>query len=145
VPARHDSSEVPVAGESVPPRPPVDIADETYVRAAPSVVARVVGDPGSWIRWWPDLVPRVTRDRGVKGRQWAVTGGVRGSMEVWLEPVGPGTVVHWYLRAVPPGRRSPRRLRRLAERRRRAWKRSMFELKDRLEAFKDAPDPAESR
>ena len=23
-------------------------------------------------------------------------------MEIWLEPVGDGTVVHWYLRADPP-------------------------------------------
>ena len=57
-------------------------------------------------------------------------------MEIWLEPVGPGTVVHWYLR-VDPARprvaRSPRRVRRERERRVRAWKSDMYALKDRLD------------
>ena len=44
----------------------------------------------------------MTRDRGVKGVQWAVRGALTGSMEIWLEPVGDGTVVHWFLRADPP-------------------------------------------
>ena len=95
------------------PAPPlVDIADDTYLRVPPPVLARLVADSGWWIRWWPDLVPHVTRDRGVKGQQWTVTGALRGSMEVWLEPVAPGTVVHWYLRADPTRARvarSPRR------------------------------------
>lgn len=115
----------------------MDIADETFVRAAPDVVAPHVADTASWIRWWPDLVPHVTRDRGVKGQQWAVTGALRGSMEVWLEPVAGGTVVHWYLRADPRDAVSARRARRTRERRVRAWKQHMFELKDRLETFKE--------
>jgi hypothetical protein len=133
VPDRHDIAE-----------PAVDVADETYVGVPPEVLGPVVADPGSWIVWWPDLVPRVTRDRGAKGQQWAVTGALRGSMEVWLEPAGQGTVVHWYLRAEPPRRRSGRRLRRLRERLVLSWKAHMFALKDRLEGVKDRPGPAES-
>jgi hypothetical protein len=118
------------------PLPLIDVADDTYLRVAPSELARLVADSAWWIRWWPDLVPHVTRDRGVKGQQWTVTGALRGSMEVWLEPVGAGTVVHWYLRADPARprvARSPRRVRRERERRVRAWKSDMYALKDRLE------------
>jgi hypothetical protein len=124
--------------------PAVDIADETYLRVAPQVLAPVVADPGSWRLWWPDLVLTVTRDRGAKGQQWSVAGGLRGSMEAWLEAVGEGTVVHWYLRADPPSPLPPRRLRRVRERRVLAWKADMFALKDRLEAFKDQAGTAES-
>lgn len=119
-----------------PPLPLIDVADDTYLRVPPAELAALVADSAWWIRWWPDLVPHVTRDRGVKGQQWTVTGALRGSMEVWLEPVGPGTVVHWYLR-VDPARprvaRSRRRVRRERERRVRAWKSDMYALKDRLE------------
>jgi hypothetical protein len=124
--------------------PAIDIADETYLAVPPEVVAPVVADPGSWIAWWPDLVPHVTRDRGVKGQQWAVTGALRGSMEVWLERAGDGTVVHWYLRADPSRARSGRAVRRDQERRVRSWKAQLFVLKDRLEGVKPALGPAES-
>ena len=124
--------------------PAIDVADETYVRAAPQLLAELVADPASWRLWWPDLVPTVTRDRGAKGQQWAVTGALRGSMELWLEPVGGGTVVHWYLRADPPSPLGPRRLRRARDRRVLAWKAQMFALKDRLETFKERGGPAES-
>lgn len=121
-------------------RPAVDIADETYVGAPPAVLAPLVADRTSWREWWPDLDLQVTRDRGVKGQQWAVTGALRGSMEIWLEPVGDGTVVHWFLRADPAGAVTRRRLRRARERRTLAWKAHAFALKDRLEGVKnDAP------
>jgi hypothetical protein len=136
VPDRHATAQLP--------SPSLDIADETFVRVTPEVLAPVVADSGSWIRWWPDLVPHVTRDRGVKGQQWAVTGALAGSMEIWLEPVSGGTVVHWYLRANPSRALSRRRLRRERERRVRSWKRDMFALKDRLERVKNRPGPAES-
>ena len=120
----------------IPAPPLIDIADDTYLRVAPQVLARLVADSGWWIRWWPDLVPHTTRDRGLKGQQWTVTGALRGSMEVWLEPVAAGTVVHWYLRADPARKRvarSSRRVRRERERRVRRWKSDMYALKDRLE------------
>jgi hypothetical protein len=127
----------------------IDVADETWVVAAPETVAAAVHDEAAWAVWWPDLSPTVTRDRGVKGVQWAVTGALAGSMEIWLEPWGDGVVLHWYLRAdhlddVPPPNRARlpgdvRRLRRAGERdgRVRAWKRHAFALKDRLEAGRE--------
>ena len=113
--------------------PTFDIADDTYVARPPAEVAAALADPASWAAWWPDLQLTVTRDRGVKGVQWAVRGAVRGSMELWLEPVGGGTVVHWFLRAEPAQPLPPRRAARERDRRVRAWKRRAFALKDRLE------------
>ena len=113
--------------------PAVDIADETYVARPPAVLAPDVADPASWRRWWPDLDLRVSRDRGMKGVQWSVRGALAGSMEIWLEPVGDGTVLHWFLRADPPRPLSPRRAARERERRVRDWKRHVFTLKDRAE------------
>ena len=134
---QHTADTAPEPAVAPPVAPPlVDVADDTFLRVPPPVVAKLVADSGWWIRWWPDLVPHTTRDRGVKGQQWTITGALRGSMEVWLEPVGEGTVVHWYLRADPARprvARSPRRCRRERERRVRAWKVSMYALKDRLE------------
>ena len=127
--------------------PVVDIADETYMRVPPGALAAVVADPRSWRRWWPDLQPVVAKDRGPKGQQWKVTGSLQGTMEVWLEALGRGTVVHWYLRADPRAATSARALRRDRERRVVDWKAHMFELKDRVEAgagLKDPARPAES-
>jgi hypothetical protein len=135
----------------------LDLADDTFVVAAPGAVAELVRDPASWHAWWPDLVPTVTRDRGLAGMQWSVRGAVVGSMEIWLEPWGDGVVIHWYLRAEPAGVvRRPGRAR--ADRALR-WKEQVHALKDRLEAgrepgsprgkptstgFKDRAEPAES-
>lgn len=113
----------------------VDVADDTFVVASPEAVASVVHDRGTWARWWPDLTPAVTRDRGVKGIQWSVRGALVGSMEIWLEPWGDGVLVHWYLRADPaPGRsRSSRGV----DRRVREWKSHVHALKDQLEAGRE--------
>jgi hypothetical protein len=113
--------------------PVLDIADDTFVARPPEAVAAAVADPRAWARWWPDLQLAVTRDRGVKGVQWAVGGALTGSMELWLEPVRGGTVVHWYLRADPPAPLTARRLQRVRDSRVRAWKVTAFTLKDGLE------------
>lgn len=102
-----------------------DLSDDTFVAAPPAQVARVVADPARWRAWWPDLDLTVTRDRGLEGLEWDVAGALRGTAEIWLEPVGDGTVVHYYLRARLDGR--ARRRRELA------WKRCAFALKDGLE------------
>jgi hypothetical protein len=132
----------------------LDVADETFVVASPADVAAEVRRPAAWSRWWPDLAPVVTRDRGVKGVQWAVTGALAGSMEIWLEPWGDGVILHWFLRAdrsvkaetyggggaraaVRRGLREVRRPAGAADRRVRAWKRHAFALKDRLEAGRE--------
>jgi hypothetical protein len=114
-------------------RPSVDVTDDTFIGCAPASVAPLVADPVAWARWWPGLVVTVARDRGAKGVQWQVAGRLTGSMEIWLEPIATGTVLHWFLRADPPAALSPRRSARLRDREVLAWKRHAFALKDRLE------------
>ena len=121
----------------------MDIADECFLAVPPERLAATVADPARWRQWWPDLDLTVTRDRGVKGQQWAVTGALTGSMEVWLEPVARGTVVHWFLRADPSRPVGSRRLTRLRERRVLAWKAHLFEWKDQVEGFKGPGNAAE--
>jgi hypothetical protein len=119
----------------------VDLVDETYLDVAPAVAAVPVADPARWTAWWPDLALTVVMDRGVEGVRWDVRGALVGTAEVWLEAVGNGVVLHYYLRADPPdgpydttrpgGRRAADRER---ARRATAWKRSVWALKDELEA-----------
>lgn len=117
----------------------VDLADETFVVVPPARLAPRMAFRAA-VPWWPDLVLTVTRDRGVKGTQWAVDGPLTGSAEIWLEPVRDGTVVHCYLRGEPPGgvRRTGRAADRLRRARTLAWKRWVHALKDELEAGRPA-------
>lgn len=114
----------------------VHLVDDTFVVTEPSVLAARVADPASWRTWWPDLRLVVVRDRGLKGMQWAVTGGSggrAGSVEIWLEPWGDGVLVHLYLRLdAAPGHRLARPRQEQA-RRARAWKLHVHALKDVLE------------
>jgi hypothetical protein len=127
--------------------PSVDVVDETFLAVPPEVVAAEFAAPASWARWWPDLSVAVDTDRGVQGIRWTVTGALVGSMEVWLEPVLDGTVLHYFLRADPsgPGGRpvpaSPRRGAAEARRRQRAAKAVAFACKDRLEAGRAPGEP----
>jgi hypothetical protein len=107
----------------------IDIVDETFIRAQPEVI-RATFDDHAWLdRTWPHLTRTVARDRGVKGIRWSVQGQVVGEMEVWIEPFRDGAVVHHYLR----GTRGSRAPRNVATRHTLRWKRSVHELKDRLE------------
>jgi hypothetical protein len=82
----------------------VDVVDETFLAVPPSSVAAAFADPRTWRRFWPDLELEVYADRGAEGVRWTVTGALVGTMEVWLEPVLDGTVLHYFLRAdFPPG------------------------------------------
>lgn len=122
--------------------PQLDLVDETFVVADPRAVAAVVADPARWPGWFPDLTLTVTRDRGVKGQQWAVAGAWTGSAEVWLEPMADGVLLHLYLRLDPAG--GPLSRRRLdVERRRRAvaWKKHAWALKDALEGGRRPGEP----
>ncbi len=130
--------------------PRVDLVDETFVVAAPDEVGRVVHDPARWRTWWPDLDLTVFMDRGVAGIRWSVTGALNGSTELWLEPVGDGVVVHYFLRAQGLGRepvgaaarrRDARAADRLRNRRAVAWKRCANALKDELEGGRAAGEP----
>ena len=116
----------------------IDIVDETFIRAAPGLVRASLDDEGWSSRVWPHLSRAVTRDRGVKGVRWSVTGQVVGEMEVWLEPFRDGVVVHHYVR----GSRGPRAPRNVATRHTLRWKRAVHGLKDRLEGGTSSQGPA---
>lgn len=129
----------------------VHVCDDTFIAASPRAVADAVADPGRWRRWWPDLTATTTRDRGVKGHQWLISGALHGTAEVWLEPWRDGTVVHLFLRldfaaeqsAEQSGdRRTSRRSERERTRRVLAWKRDVNLLKDELERGRAPGDPA---
>jgi hypothetical protein len=80
----------------------VDIVDETFLVVPPKIVASAFADPAAWRRYWPDLTLTVYLDRGDEGLRWTVRGALVGTMEVWLEPVLDGTVLHYFLRAELP-------------------------------------------
>lgn len=117
------------------PVPAVDVIDETFLAVPPDVVAAAFADPHAWRRFWPDLDLEVYADRGVQGLRWTVRGALVGTMEVWLEPVLDGTLLHYFLRATPAGstRMRPGELRREADRRARAAKSVALDLKAVLE------------
>jgi hypothetical protein len=131
----------------------VDVVDETFLAVPPARVAAEFADPVSWRRFWPDLRLTVISDRGAQGFRWTVHGALVGSMEVWLEPVLDGTLLHYYLRADPPGRDGrptplpARRARAEVSRRQRAAKAIALALKDLLEGGRppgEAPPPLPS-
>ncbi len=113
--------------------PALDVVDETFLAVPPGTVAAAFADPRSWSRYWPDLVLEVYTDRGEEGLRWTVRGALVGTMEIWLEAVLDGTVLHYFLRADPAGALTPRLLRREADHRARAAKAIALELKDILE------------
>jgi hypothetical protein len=116
----------------------IQIADETFVAADPVEVGRAIGDPASWRRWWPDLLLTVVEDRGDKGHRWTVAGALTGTMEIWLEPVLDGVVLHYFLHAEPSGvaawELAKMKLPKVNHRRRVAGKNMAFEVKRTLEA-----------
>ena len=119
----------------------VELSDETFIAVDRPRVAAVVGDPGRWTAWWPDLELEVLRDRGDKGRQWILTGQIRGTAEVYLEQWHDGTIVHVFLRLEPrAGDPVGTAADRIAAVRRRSlsWKRTIHRLKDELEAGRPA-------
>ena len=129
--------------------PSVDLIDETFVAAPPAHVAVRVADPVQWRRWWPARRLEVFMDRGERGIRWSITGDLVGSAEIWLEPVLDGTLVHYFVRAEPPGgagedgraAHQGRRGARLRAREARAWKRHVWALKDDLESGRRPGEP----
>lgn len=115
----------------------IQIADETFVCADPAAVGAAVANPSSWRRWWPDLKLAVVEDRGPAGHRWTVTGALTGTMEVWLEAVMDGVVLHYFLHAEPTGvsgaALAELNLAELNHRRRVAGKNMAFEIKTDLE------------
>ncbi len=116
----------------------IQIADETFVAADPAAVGRAVADPASWRRWWPDLGLTVVQDRAEQGHRWTVAGALTGTMEIWLEEMLDGVILHYFLHAEPSGATaselSRMNLAKMNHRRRVAGKEMAFEVKQRLEA-----------
>lgn len=133
------------AGGTLVGVPAVDVVDETFLVVPRARVAAEFADPARWAAWWPRLRPEVAHDRGPAGLRWTVTGALSGTMEVWLEEVLDGTVLHFFLRADPPaaalpaGRVARRRwARRETDRWHRDFKARAFALKRRLEGGRPA-------
>lgn len=112
--------------------PDLDLVDETFIAVPPKLVATVFAEPAAWRRFWPDLLLEVYADRGDEGMRWTVRGVVVGTMEVWLEPMLDGTVLHYFLRVDLPDA-TPRSLRREHTRRQLAAKSLSLGLKAQLE------------
>ncbi len=124
--------------------PSVDVVDETFVAVPPDVLVAEFATPQRWRALWPDLDLEVVTERGAAGFRWTVAGALVGSMEVWLEPVLDGTLLHYFLRADPAGPdgtprpAAPRWAAAESRRRQRAAKAIAFACKDRLEAGRAA-------
>ena len=131
----------------MPETPAIDLVDETFIAVPPATVAAVFKDPRSWRHYWPDLHLTVYADRGDEGLRWTVSGALVGTMEVWCERVMDGTVLHYFLRADPPGPDGtpqplpPRRGAAVAAERQRAAKAIAFALKARLEGDRAPGEP----
>lgn len=115
----------------------IQVADETFVAAAPARVGSAIGNPSNWPRWWPDLRLRVVENRAEQGVRWAVTGPLTGTMEIWLEPSLDGVLLHYFLHAEPSGASAAQlariNLAKMTHRRRVAGKKMAFEVKATLE------------
>lgn len=125
----------------------IQVADETFVAADPAAAGRAVADRAGWRRWFPDLVLDVVEDRADKGVRWSVSGPLTGTMEVWLQPMLDGVLLHYFLHAEPAGatavQPSAASLAAMNHRRRVAGKRMAFEVKNNLERSRPvgvAPD-----
>ncbi|WP_121011173.1 polyketide cyclase / dehydrase and lipid transport [Saccharothrix australiensis] len=124
-----------------PAVPSVDVVDETFLAVPPEVVAAAFAEPSSWARYWPDLILDVYLDRGARGLRWTVDGALVGTMEVWLEPVLDGTLLHYFLRADLRGEASPGRVRKEVRRRQLAAKEVSLGLKTTLEGGRAPGEP----
>jgi hypothetical protein len=115
----------------------IQIADVTFVAADPADIGRAVCDPANWRRWWPDLLLNIVEDRGEKGVRWTIAGALTGTMEIWLEPMLDGALLHYFLHAEPAGVAAWQLARmnfaKMNHRWRVAGKNMAFELKQRLE------------
>lgn len=106
----------------------VDVVDETFIRAEPLRVRSALYAPGVLDELWPGLDREVVQDRGAKGVRWRTGGEVTGRLEIWLEEVAGGTIVHHFVHGEQRG--GPRRW---ETSHRTRWKCGVHDIKDRLE------------
>jgi hypothetical protein len=115
----------------------IQVADETFVAMDGASVGAAVSQAARWRRWWPDLQLQVVEQRGEAGIRWTVTGALTGTMEIWLEPMLDGVILHYFLHAEPSGAAAwelaKMNLVKMTHNRRVAGKRMAFEIKTELE------------
>ena len=109
----------------------IQVADETFIAADPMAVGRAVADRAAWRRWFGDLTLEVVEDRADKGVRWTVSGALTGTMEIWLQPILDGVVLHYFLHAEPTAAATAASTN---HQRRVAGKRMAFAIKNALEA-----------
>jgi hypothetical protein len=126
----------------------IQVADETFVAMDGATVGAAVAQSARWQRWWPDLRLAVVEQRGEAGIRWTVTGALTGTMEIWLEPMLDGVLLHYFLHAEPSGaaawQLAKMNLVKMTHQRRVAGKRMAFEIKSELERSRPvgvAPQP----
>lgn len=119
----------------------IQVADQTFVAAPPERVAAAIGSQSRWRMWWPDLRLAVGEDRGEKGIRWTVSGPLTGTMEVWLEAVLDGVIVHYFLHAEPADGSQIRDLASQNRMRRVQGKAMSFEVKKELENGRAPGEP----
>lgn len=124
------------------PVPQVDVLQQMFVAAAPPAV--VAGLCRTEVRHalWPDLEVTLGQDRGAAGQRYLVRGRWHGSAELWLPACADGVLVHSYLRLDRPWPLPARRCRREQRRRSEHMRRTLWALKDQLEAGRAPGDPA---
>ena len=118
----------------------IQIADQTFVAAPAAAVAAYVADRSRWAQWWPDLVLSVRENRGPAGIRWSVAGALHGTMEIWLEPMLDGVILHYFVHAEPAARSGDPAAD--VHRRRIVGKRVSFGAKQILEQGRAAGEPA---
>lgn len=126
----------------------IQVADETFVAAAPATAGAVVNDRARWRQWFTDLSLDVVEDRGDQGVRWRISGPLEGTMEIWCEEVLDGFVLHYYLHAEPvtalpsdPKVAGPL-IAELNKHRRVAGKEMSFQVKALLEGDREIGGPA---
>jgi hypothetical protein len=126
----------------------IQVADETFVAMDGATVGAAISQAARWQRWWPDLRLVVVEQRGDQGIRWTVTGALTGTMEIWLEPMLDGVLLHYFVHAEPSGvaawQLAKMNLVKMTHQRRVAGKRMAFEIKTELERSRPvgvAPQP----
>lgn len=110
-----------------------------FIAAPGEMVARALADSSRWSQWWPALTVSVGEDRGAKGVRWIIGGELDGTMEVWLEAMLDGVVVHYFVHAEPAA--SGANPAALSRHYRVAGKNMSFQLKHEIEAGRPAGIP----
>ncbi len=118
----------------------VQVSDQMFIAAPGEIVAKAIAPKSRWRGWWPKLSVTVREDRGPKGLRWTIGGELDGTMEVWLEPMLDGVVVHYFVHAEPAAK-TPVDLVALNRAYRVSGKNMSFELKREIEAGRPAGIP----